>query len=43
VTLGLGCDFHLSYENIEDALKHPDDKFTINEGKYHCCGVCGSS
>lgn len=33
VQLGLGCDFHLSYENIEEALKHPS-KFTINHGKY---------
>lgn len=33
VTLGLGCDFHLSFENIEDALKNPT-KFTINQGKY---------
>ena len=33
LTLGLGCDFHLSYENIEDALQHPT-KFTINQGKY---------
>jgi protein-tyrosine phosphatase len=33
LTLGLGCDFHLSYENIEDALEHPH-KFTINQGRY---------
>ena len=33
ITLGLGGDFHLSYENIQDALKNPT-KYTINHGKY---------
>lgn len=33
ITLGLGCDFHLSFDNIEDAMKDPA-KYTINHKKY---------
>lgn len=31
--LSLGCDFHLSYENIQDALVHPD-RYVIGTGRY---------
>ena len=33
VTLGLGCDFHLSYENLELLEKNPR-RYTINESNY---------
>src|SRR5487761_1018268 len=31
--LHLGCDFHLSYENIHDALEHRG-KYNLNGGRY---------
>lgn len=33
VQLHTGCDFHLSYDNIEDALANPR-KYTINQHRY---------
>lgn len=33
ITLGLGCDFHLSFENIDDARKN-SARYTINGKKY---------
>jgi protein-tyrosine phosphatase len=33
IELYSGCDFHLSYENIQDAIDHPR-KYTINHKSY---------
>ncbi len=33
LTLGLGCDFHLSFDNIEDALQN-HAKYTLNQKQY---------
>src|SRR5258706_7929293 len=33
VTLSLGCDFHFSYENIQDAMLHPE-RYCIGNTRY---------
>ena len=33
LTLSLGCDFHLSYENVQDALEHPS-RYAIADTRY---------
>lgn len=33
LTIAAGCDFHLSYDNMQDALAHPR-KYTVNGGDY---------
>jgi protein-tyrosine phosphatase len=33
LVLGTGCDFHLSFENLQDAQKNPH-KYTINQKQY---------
>ena len=33
LSFSLGCDFHLSYDNVEDAKQHPD-RYTIGETRY---------
>ncbi len=33
ITFGLGCDFHLTYDNIQDQFKNPS-KYTINGLRY---------
>lgn len=33
LTLGRGCDFHISYDNVRDALANPK-KYTLNGGEY---------
>jgi len=33
LSFSLGCDFHLSYENVEDALRYPE-RYVIGETRY---------
>src|SRR5436853_381399 len=32
-TISLGCDFHLSYDNVQDALANPS-RYVIGETRY---------
>ena len=33
ITLGLACDFHISYDNVQDAVAHPT-RYSVNGGDY---------
>lgn len=33
LAFSVGCDFHLSFENVEDAISHPE-RYTIASGQY---------
>jgi protein-tyrosine phosphatase len=33
LTLATGCDFHINYDNVEDARANPR-KYTVNQGEY---------
>jgi protein-tyrosine phosphatase len=33
LTIASGCDFHMSYDNLQDAVAHPR-KYTLNAGEY---------
>jgi protein-tyrosine phosphatase len=33
ITFSIGCDVHLSYDNVEDALLHPQ-RYTVAAKKY---------
>ncbi len=33
VRIHYGCDFHLYFDNVQDALRHPD-KYTVNHRRY---------
>lgn len=33
LAFSVGCDFHLSFDNVEDAITHPD-RYTIASGQY---------
>ena len=33
INVDLGCDFHLTYDNIENATRNPST-YTINGGRY---------